>query len=242
MTDKVVIRLINPRPQDRDEDFAPAPVVVYYWHRIVAAVVVGLLLLMGLVAGGRALLRNGGEELARPAAVTEAPRLSATAPPAVARTAAPPARPLVTDAPVVNASPRKAVETHPVDKAAAHASSAAQSSRVHIQSRNIRRAQLTSNVVNGEPVDEVARVIPMTEKGLVKVYLHTETSGLKGRLLFHDWYWKDRLIAHARVPVRQDRQVLTTSKFIDRIMTGPWQVKIVDEHKKVYAQGNFEVQ
>lgn len=237
MTEKVVIRLINPRPQDLNENLAPAPVVVYYWHRIAAAAAVGILLLAGLVVGVRALFSSPAEETKPLEASETANVASATIRPS-AVPAAPKTDAVTTRSPALSATITP--EADPSDKGVQGRSS--RPSKVHILSRNIRRAQLTSNVVNGEPTDESARVIPMNDQGLVKVYLHMETTGLKGRLLFHDWYWKDKLIAHARVPVKQDKQVLATSKYIDRLMTGPWQVKVVDEQKKVYAQAAFEVQ
>ncbi|WP_045226249.1 DUF2914 domain-containing protein [Methyloterricola oryzae] len=246
MTDKVVIRLINPKSQEQavDRDFPPAPQVVYYWHRIAAAVAIVALLLSGLYAGGRALLGSGDSE--EPVQTAGVPaKLAAPvaeSPQAVTQPAAAPIR-----AEAVAASESAAIKPAPSAQPAIEEKPLTQGktgapSRVSIQSRNVRRAQLTSNVIKDEPVDQLPKSIPMNEQGLVKVYLYTELGGLKGRVLFHDWYWKDKLIARVRVPVKEDKQVSATSKFIDRIMTGPWKVKVVDSQKKLYAQAAFEVQ
>jgi hypothetical protein len=246
MTDKVVIRLINPKSQEQESerDFPPAPQVVYYWHRIAAAVAIVALLLYGLYAGGRALLSS--EDSEEPVQTAEAPAKLAAP---VAKS--PQAIPQPDGAPVkaesVAASESAALKPAPsaapaVGEKAPTQGKTGAPSRVSIQSRHVRRAQLTSNVIKDEPVDQLPKIIPMNEQGLVKVYLYTELGGLKGRVLFHDWYWKDKLIARVRVPVKEDKQVSATSKFIDRIMTGPWKVKVVDSQKKLYAQANFEVQ
>lgn len=242
MTDKVVIRLINPKSQEQavDRDFPPAPQVVYYWHRIAAAVAIVALLLYGLYAGGRALL--GSEDNEEPVQTAEVAAPVAKSPQAVTQPAAAPIR-----AEAVAASESAAIKPAPsaapaVEDTAPTQGKTGAPSRVSIQSRNVRRAQLTSNVIKDEPVDQLPKSIPMNEQGLVKVYLYTELGGLKGRVLFHDWYWKDKLIARVRVPVKEDKQVSATSKFIDRIMTGPWKVKVVDSQKKLYAQATFEVQ
>jgi hypothetical protein len=81
----------------------------------------------------------------------------------------------------------------------------------------------------------------MSTKGLIKVFLFTELSGFQGQVVYHDWYWKDRLMAHARVPVHNPEQRSFTSKFIDRIMVGPWHVRVVDKNKQVLGELQFEV-
>jgi hypothetical protein len=112
---------------------------------------------------------------------------------------------------------------------------------ISILSRSVKRVLLTSNVIEGEPIDTLGAVIPMNDKGLIRVYLFMETSGLKGQTLFHDWYWKGKRMAHARIPIGRNAHEAASSKFIDRIMMGPWEVKIVDEKGKVLAKAAFEV-
>ena len=68
-----------------------------------------------------------------------------------------------------------------------------------------------------------------------------ETADLNGNVLFHDWYWKDKRIAHVQMPIKHDLDTAASSKFIDRIMLGPWEVRIVDESNRVLAKTNFEV-
>ncbi len=248
MADKVVIRLINPRSPEQVEDSAPEQIVVYHWRRIVAALAIAVLLLVGIIAGVRHILQPSDGAAKSPAGQVDAP----AAKPNAAAAAHPAALPEVQAAhkpgslgsasaqPEPNASQPANAGTKATVYGAAHTVENP-SSRVLIRSRNIRRAQLTSNVVNGQPVDELNGGIPMNAKGLIKVFLHMETTGLKGRILYHDWYWKDKLIAHARIPVKRNDQNSATSKYIDRIMKGPWQVKIVDDRKKVYAEVRFEV-
>ncbi|MBS1214307.1 MAG: hypothetical protein H6R26_2924 [Proteobacteria bacterium] len=251
MPDKVVIRLINPRSPSQIEDRAPEPIVVYHWHRIIAALVVVVLLLGGVVAGMRHVLKtsDGAGELPveqvslpdeKPNTAAPSAAVQATLPAAELPNEPKPSSSTAVQKPEPASSQPAKVHLEAATREAARAD-AAPSSRALIRSRNIRRAQLTSNVVDDEPVDELGAAIPMNGRGLLKVFLYMETAGLKGRVLFHDWYWKDKLIARVRVPVTQNAQNAATSKFIDRIMTGPWQVKVVDERKKVYAEVSFQV-
>ncbi len=112
---------------------------------------------------------------------------------------------------------------------------------VAVLSNNIKRAQLASNIIGGEPVDSLGPTIAMNERGLLKVFLFIEASGLNGRLLFHDWYWKGKRMAHTRIPIRRDSQTAASSKFIDRIMTGPWEVHLVDARGNILAKAAFDV-
>ncbi len=236
MADKVVIRLINPRPQEPAEDPVPPQIVVYHWGRIAAALLVIALLLLGLVSGVRHLLRPLDGQAETPVVRTEPP----TSVPETRAAQKPPS----SDSASVPSEPNSPSPANgDVKTTTGEATHAAEtpSNQVQILSGNIRRAQLTGGVLDGTPQDRLDGIIPMNAKGLIKVFLYMETTGLKGHILYHDWYWKDRLIAHARIPVKRNDQTSVTSKYIDRIMTGPWRVAVVDDRKRVYAEARFEV-
>lgn len=246
MADKVVIRLINPRPQGPAEDPAPPQIVVYHWGRIAVALLIVALMLLALIAGARHLLRalDGPAEPPvgqSPAPETKAARtepsttvagIQAAQKPPSSGSASVPSEPESPPPARGDAKTTAAEATHPAETP---------SNQVLILSGNIRRAQLTRSLIGGTPQDRLDGIIPMNAKGLIKVFLYMETTGLKGRVLYHDWYWKDKLIAHARIPVKRNDQNCATSKYIDRIMTGPWRVAVVDDRKKVYAEARFEV-
>ena len=221
MPEKLVIRVINPQSTDqkepKKEPKKPKMVVVYHWRRIFAALFVLIALLFGLFWGGLHVFKKP----------------SGNTPPAYASQAA---KPLDTLAiPIEGASGSKA---KPAPQIAAETSVIAS---VSILSSKIKRAQLTSGIKEDEPVDHIAQIIPMTDKGLIKVYFFMETADLNGNVLFHDWYWKDKRIAHVRMPIKHDMETAASSKFIDRIMVGPWEVRIVDESNQVLAKAVFEV-
>ncbi len=106
----------------------------------------------------------------------------------------------------------------------------------------IKRVQLTSGIKEGEPVDKLGRKIHMNAKGLIRVYLFMEAIDLEGKVLFHDWYWKCQRMAHVRIPIKSNPQTAASSKYIDRIMVGPWVAKIVDERNRILAKEVFNVQ
>jgi hypothetical protein len=227
MADKIVIRIRNPQPLAGANAQTPALVTVYHWHRIGAALALLSVLLVTVIAGIRSWQRTTPPPPAPnppPTATHPQAATAPTLPPGAAARSEQPPPPAAAD------SAASAVAAPPVS-----------SSPVRLLSPAIRRAQLASDVRGGEPVDRIDGPIPMNPKGLVKVFLFMETADLRGQVLFHDWYWKDRLMAHTRVPVTRDSQISATSKFIDRIMTGPWRVRVVDGRKRVLAEAEFEV-
>ena len=91
-------------------------------------------------------------------------------------------------------------------------------------------------------MDKLGRKIHMNAKGLIRVYLFMEAIDLEGKVLFHDWYWKCQRMAHVRIPIKSNPQTAASSKYIDRIMVGPWVAKIVDERNRILAKEVFNVQ
>lgn len=264
MPSRVVIRLKNARALEQSRDVAPREVIVYHWNRIFGALLLALLLLIGLIWGGRQLFKTSAETpegsseqtlSSQDDAGVEIP-LTTTSPatessgpaptqageaidtPPIPSPAVRPSTPQIAPTPATAAGKGKMNAAQPRQGKSAVAS---KSPATTILSKGVKRVHLTTNVANDEPVDTLGRVIPMNDRGLIRVFLFMETSGLKGQILFHDWYWKGKRMAHARIPVRQNQYNASSSKFIDRIMKGPWEVKVVDEKEKVLARAAFEV-
>jgi len=249
MPKKVVIRINNARPIDPIAESNPREIIVYHWRRIFAALAIGSVLLGGVIWAGWQALRTPDET--KVVDLDQVPGGKALPP---AQPLSPPKRPagkaaVTESSAVVPPAAQARSDTHPVaNKHAAKTSETPQpaETRAHpaavsIVSKSIRRAQLTSRIVGDEPVDSLGAVIPMNDKGLIRVYLFTETAGLKGKTLFHDWYWKGKRMAHARIPIRRNDHKAASSKFIDRIMRGPWEVRVVDEKERVLAKAAFDV-
>ncbi len=103
------------------------------------------------------------------------------------------------------------------------------------------RAELSSEVVDKEPLAPLGYNIPMSDEGIIKVVLFTEMEGLKGTVLYHEWYLDDAPQARVKIPVSIDRQRSYSSKFINQQMLGDWRVKVVDASGELYAEANFRV-
>ena len=241
MPDKVVVRLITRKPADEGDIPEPVETYIYHWHRILGALVVLVVLVGGVIAGLRHFIAT--QEPAVRAGMERAPLAESTAAPSPLLQRTPDelsSQPSALPSPDSGTQVGLAVASERA-KGAAPPPSFTGTAKVSIRSPNIKRAQLTSNVVNGQPVDQIGPIIAMNQQGMVKVFLWTEIDDLKGRKLFHDWYWGGERRFHARIPVTRNHQTGTSIKFIERSMTGPWEVKVIDNYKRVYAEARFEV-
>lgn len=239
MPEKLVIRVVNTQsikpsqPGAGQVPASPKTVVVYHWHRIMAALAVCVAMTV-LIVWGASRLRQPVET-----AATQPPMPTAAAKPPSNPPVQPPLENAAVAAPPPVEIPQAKADTPP--QTAPPPSGPDKPASVVILSKNIKRLQLSNGVNDSGPVDSIESPVPMNEKGLVKVFLYMETEGLKGKVLYHDWLWKGRLIAHARIPVRRDQHTAVSSKFIDRIMVGSWEARVVDERGKVLAQTRFDV-
>jgi len=112
---------------------------------------------------------------------------------------------------------------------------------VKILDAHIKKAQLSSNLIKGIPVDSLSPQVLMSEEGIIRVHLYTEMENLRGQNLFHYWYLNGEKQARVRVPINHDHQRSSSSKFINKQMLGKWSVQVLDDQGKAYIEVNFEV-
>jgi hypothetical protein len=114
--------------------------------------------------------------------------------------------------------------------------------KIKLLSDGIVHAQLAHALDNEKkPVDTLTKSLRMNAEGLLRVYLYTEIRGLSGTTLYHTWYLNGDRMARVRIPVVRDDYRASSSKFIDTMMLGTWQVTITDDSGKPYADVSFVV-
>jgi len=114
-------------------------------------------------------------------------------------------------------------------------------SPLQISHPGITRAQLSSSLKGGQPVDRLGQNISMSGQSIIKVVLFTEMTGLRGTALYHDWYRNGSHQARVKIPVNGSPQHSSSSKFINQQMLGRWQVNVTDEHETLFLQADFDV-
>ena len=89
----------------------------------------------------------------------------------------------------------------------------------------VERAIFTSQIVDREPVDEVAVV----DTNLQEILFFTELRQLAGRTVTHRWEYEGEVMAEVRFEVGGPRWRVFSKKSLSPSQTGKWTVVVVDE-------------
>lgn len=140
-------------------------------------------------------------------------------------------QPVIED--VTEKSPESVVALAPSDSLKARG--------MKIRDSRLSRAQLTSALSEYEPVDQLSSSLDLPDKGVMKVFFFSELTNLKGETVYHEWYQGDRRVA--RITIRPHRSPMraSSSKFINRQMTGEWRVKVVTSAGVTLGEYHFVV-
>jgi len=111
---------------------------------------------------------------------------------------------------------------------------------VEILSNDIRRAIFTHTLKNKEPNSIIENTVSLDPAGLSRVYFFTEVRDRAGDTLTHTWYRNGKKIVKVRTPIGSDTWRCSSSKYLDKTMSGDWEVKITDKQGKLVASGAFE--
>lgn len=239
MPEKLIIRVVNTpksKPQTRS---SPKEIVEYRWDRIVAVSLLAVIMSGALIWK---MWPSSAEERRQAPRVAENTTpivgLSIQATPTTAKVEKTGGQALAKLEPapqqVPTLAPAAPSANPPLAEAAARPN-------VAIYAKHLKRVQLTGNILAEEPMDALGAEIPMNSGGLVRVYLFMESVGLKGNVLYHDWFLNGKRMAHIRVPVKRHENKAASSKFINRTMLGQWEAKVTDGGDRVLAKAVFNV-
>ncbi len=102
----------------------------------------------------------------------------------------------------------------------------------------VRRAQLTSNIIDREPTNTIEHVSLQEQN---KLYLFTEIIGKTNQKIIHRWTFKQNIVAQVTLNIGSYQWRTYSSKSFDDTMIGQWTVQIVDEDDNVLKTIEFEV-
>lgn len=100
------------------------------------------------------------------------------------------------------------------------------------------RAQLTSEIRQHEPVDQLGEQLLATDK-LTTLYFFTEVGSMSGQLLRHRWYLDEELVAEVPLRIGSERWRTHSSKRLAKFMTGRWRVEAIGADNQILAQHHF---
>ena len=139
-------------------------------------------------------------------------------------------------------SPPTVIATALVTKsplAIVNATTIEKSAVVIVATTNDVRAQLTSSIVNREPIDNLNREI--SQQLLQKVLLFSHIKNHPGEKIHHRWYYQIKMMADVVLFIGGDSWRTHSSKRIAKNALGSWRVEIVSENDVVLFQLKFEV-
>ncbi len=112
-----------------------------------------------------------------------------------------------------------------------------------VDAAHIGRAQLTSNVVNREPVDEVTPPVQVSgPAGRNELYFFTEITDMAGKTVTHRWEYNGNAVATVPFQIGSARWRVYSRKSLAPGNTGPWTVTATAADGRVLARADFSAE
>ncbi|MCC6915742.1 DUF2914 domain-containing protein [Nitrosomonas sp.] len=108
------------------------------------------------------------------------------------------------------------------------------------RSPGLVKAQLTSNIRQRQPVDNIDQV-SLNGKSSRPVFLFLHLSQFKGKKIFINWYYQNQSIAKISLLVGNNDWRTYSSKVLNQNRLGPWRVTASDQTGKLLAEFKFNV-
>lgn len=89
----------------------------------------------------------------------------------------------------------------------------------------VARAAFTSQVIEGEPVDQVA----VLTNNIREINYFTDLRGLAGRTVTHQWEHEGQVVGRISFGIEEPRRKVHSTRQLDPAATGHWTVLVLDE-------------
>lgn len=110
---------------------------------------------------------------------------------------------------------------------------------VAILDEHVGRAQLTTNVVNREPVDELGQSVRTATSRGDYIYFFTDIRDLAGQTITHRWEYGGSVVMSLPFRIGGNRWRVFSRKSIAADRTGPWSVTAIGPGGNVLARAAF---
>jgi hypothetical protein len=111
----------------------------------------------------------------------------------------------------------------------------------HAKVNNVRRALLTYEINNKEPVGEVAGTVNVSQAKPVLVYYYTELKRMNDRKVYHEWLQNGAIVSRQEMIISADRWRTSSRKLLTDNTKGNWTVRLVDENGQLLNEKTFKV-
>ena len=107
-------------------------------------------------------------------------------------------------------------------------------------SSGLIKAQLTSNILRRQPVDNIDQ-ISLGNKLSKPIFFFLHLNKFRGEKILINWYYRDQSIAKITLPIGNHDWRTYSSKVLNRNRLGPWRVTASDQTGNLLAEFKFRV-
>ena len=93
-------------------------------------------------------------------------------------------------------------------------------------SAQVERSQLTSNIINKEPTDNLEGIVQGQDNEMKRLYFFTQITGLENKQIIHRWLYEGKEKAAVILKIGGDNWRTYSSKRMPRYWQGKWQVQV----------------
>lgn len=93
-------------------------------------------------------------------------------------------------------------------------------------SAQVVRSQLTSNIENREPTDNLEGLVQSHKNEIKRVYFFTQVAGLENQQIIHRWLYEGEEKAAVTLNIGSDSWRTYSSKSLPSYWHGKWQVQV----------------
>jgi len=138
---------------------------------------------------------------------------------------------------------KEIITTIPIQYAPAHPSLPKENDTfIQINSKNLSRVSLVSNIYKKEPVNELSRIVSGKADSAKKIYLFTQINNNVGQTIEHQWWYQGNKVHTRKFTILGKRWRCYSSKNIGKFQQGEWLVKVIDEKDNILSTVNFQFQ
>ena len=104
----------------------------------------------------------------------------------------------------------------------------------------VERSQLTSNIIDREPTDNIEGLVQGQNGTIKRVYFFTQISGLASQQIIHRWLYEGEEKAAVTLNIGGDNWRTYSSKSLPSDWQGKWQVQVWKDELMLISH-HFEV-
>ena len=113
---------------------------------------------------------------------------------------------------------------------------------IQINSNNLSRVLLVSNIYKKEPLNELSYNVYGKEDRAEKIYLFTQINNNEGQTIEHQWWYQGKMVHKRKFTILGKRWRCYSSKNIGKFQQGKWLIKVIDEKDNILSTVHFQYQ